>query len=239
MSDKTRIEWADASWNPVTGCTKVSQGCKNCYAEALVPLLQSWGNPSYVNGFQVTTHEHMLTVPGRWKRPRLIFVNSMSDLFHEQIPDEFIGRVFDVMEENPRHTFMVLTKRPEEALRLAPSLPWPRNVMMGVSVENRETTPRIDLLREIPAAVRFLSLEPLLEALPDLGLAGIHWIITGGESGPKARPFREEWALDLLQQARTAGIPYFFKQWGGTNKKQAGRSLQGRTYSEYPVLPAA
>ena len=238
MSDRTSIEWADASWNPVTGCTKVSQGCKNCYAERLAPLLKARGNPSYANGFQVTTHERILPLPTTWRRHRNIFVNSMSDLFHEQVPDDFIRRVFDVMVHCPQHTFMVLTKRPQEALRLASSLPWPPHLLMGVSVESADHTDRIDALRQLPACRRFLSMEPLLGAVPDLDLSGIHWLIAGGESGPGARPMREEWVTDLRDQCQAARIPFLFKQWGGTNKKKTGRLLQGRTWDQFPNSPS-
>ena len=237
MSDRTSIEWADASWNPVTGCTKVSQGCKNCYAEKLAPLLQARRNPSYLNGFQVTTHERMLPLPTTWRRHRNIFVNSMSDLFHEQVPDEFIARVFEVIMRCPQHTFMILTKRPQEALRLADELPWPPHLLMGVSIEESAERQRADQLRRIPAQQRFLSMEPLLGPIPELDLEGIDWLIAGGESGPKARPMAEEWLIDLRDQCQAAQVPFLFKQWGGTNKKKTGRLLEGRTWDQFPPPP--
>ena len=238
MSDSTKIEWTDASWNPVTGCTKVSQGCKNCYAEHLAPWLQAMHNPRYVNGFAVTLHHDLLNLPSHWRRPKRIFVNSMSDLMHELVPDEFIAEVFAEIMRNPRHTFQILTKRPERALALAAELPWPHNLLMGTSVENAEPEclERIDILRQIPAHLRFLSMEPLLSAVPDINLHGIHWLIAGGESGPKARPNHPNWFRDLQQQCQRANIPFFFKQWGGTNKKLAGRLLDGRTWNEEPTI---
>ena len=238
MSDRTSIEWADASWNPVTGCTKVSQGCKHCYAERLAPLLKARHNPSYENGFEVTVHERMLPLPTTWKKHKNIFVNSMSDLFHEQVPTEFITRVFDVICACPQHTFMILTKRPEEALLIADQLPWPPHLLMGVSVENADHTGRIDVLRQIPALNRFLSMEPLLGHVPDIDLTRIDWLIAGGESGPGAREMREEWATDLRDQCLRAAVPFHFKQWGGTNKKKTGRLLEGRTWDQFPPPPS-
>ena len=237
MSDRTSIEWADASWNPVTGCTKVSQGCKNCYAERLAPLLKARHNPSYENGFQVTVHERMLSLPTKWKKHKNVFVNSMSDLFHEQVPDDFIARVFDVILQSPQHTFMILTKRPEEALRLAPQLTWPPHLLMGVSVENANHTDRVDVLRQIPAHNRFLSMEPLIGPVDDLDLTLIDWLIAGGESGPGARPMKEIWATALRDQCQEARVPFHFKQWGGTNKKKTGRLLEGRTWDQFPPPP--
>jgi protein gp37 len=195
------------------------------------------GQPNYRNGFEVTLHEGMLERPLEWRRPQVIFVNSMSDLFHEGIPTQFIRRVFEVMCQANWHQFQVLTKRAERLARLAPELPWPGNVWMGVSVESARQLVRVDLLRRVPAAVRFLSLEPLLGPLPDLDLAGIGWVIVGGESGPGARPLEEEWVVDIREQCRVAGVPFFFKQWGGFPKKAAGRLLQGRTWDEMPLVP--
>jgi protein gp37 len=228
------IEWTESTWNPVTGCTKISEGCAHCYAERMAKRLQAMGQRNYARGFQLTTHEDALDLPLHWKRPQSIFVNSMSDLFHEQTPFAFIRRVFAVMEEASWHRFQVLTKRSIRLAKLASLLPWPGNVWMGVTVENGDFTFRIDDLREVPAAVRFLSLEPLLGPMPELNLAGIDWVIVGGESGPGARPMEPAWALDLLGQCRRARVPFFFKQWGGPNKKKAGRILAGNLYDEMP-----
>jgi len=236
MADKSAIEWTEATWNPTTGCTKISLGCKNCYAERLALRLQAMGNPKYANGFQLTLHEDALDIPLRWKKPRKIFVNSMSDLFHEDIPLDFIRRVFQTMQQADWHIFQILTKRAERLAELAPQLPWPPHIWIGVTVEEQRYTYRIDLLRTVPAAVRFLSLEPLLGPLPNLNLEGIHWVIVGGESGPGARPMRPEWATDIRDQCLAAGVPFFFKQWGGVHKKRAGRLLEGRTWDQMPVV---
>jgi protein gp37 len=230
----TGIEWTEATWNPLTGCTKVSPGCAHCYAERLSLRLKAMGQPNYANGFTLTLHEHMLEVPLLWKKPRAIFVNSMSDLFHEDVPDDFILRVFDVMVRAHWHRFQVLTKRPERLAELDPTLPWMPNIWMGVTVENRRFVHRIDLLRETGAHVKFLSLEPLLGPLVNLRLDGIDWAIVGGESGPKARPVEESWVRDIRDQCRATGVSFFFKQWGGTNKKRTGRLLDGRTWDEVP-----
>jgi len=243
MADKSAIEWTEATWNPTTGCTKISTGCKNCYAERLAHRLQAMGNPKYINGFQLTLHEDALDIPLHWKKPRKIFVNSMSDLFHEDIPLEFIQRVFQTMQKANWHIYQILTKRAERMAELAPQLPWPPNVWMGVTVEEQRYTHRIDLLRTVPAAVRFLSLEPLLGPLPNLNLEGIHWVIVGGESGPGARPLRPEWVTYIRDQCQAAQVPFFFKQWGGVHKKRAGRLLEGRTWNQMPsptttLLPA-
>lgn len=234
MSNSSKIEWTQSTWNPVTGCTKISSGCAHCYAERMAKRLQAMGQPNYVRGFEVATHEGALELPLRWKRPQRIFVNSMSDLFHEQVPFEFIGRVFAVMEEASWHRFQVLTKRSTRLAKLAPLLPWPDNLWMGVTVESADFTFRIDDLRTVPAAVRFLSLEPLLSEMPRLNLKGIDWVIVGGESGPGARAMESAWALDVLHQCRRYQIPFFFKQWGGANKKKAGRTLEGSLYDEMP-----
>lgn len=231
----TKIEWTDATWNPVTGCSKISAGCLNCYAERMARRLQAMGQSNYRNGFEVTCHEHMLEYPLRWKKPRTIFVNSMSDLFHEDIPDTFIVRVFDVMQKANWHRFQVLTKRAERLELLGRSLPWPDNVWMGVTVEKYDYLHRIDLLRKTTAAVKFLSMEPLLSSMPGLDLQRIDWIIVGGESGPGARPIAKEWVKDVRYQCDRHGIPFFFKQWGGINKKTAGRLLDGRTYDAMPA----
>jgi len=235
MSDKSAIEWTEATWNPTTGCTKISTGCKNCYAERLALRLQAMGNPKYVNGFQLTLHEDTLDIPLRWKKPRMIFVNSMSDLFHEDIPLEFIQRVFQVMQTAHWHTFQVLTKRAERLAELAPNLSWPSNVWVGVTVEEQRYVHRVDLLRQVPAMVHFLSLEPLLGPLPNLDLHDIQWVIVGGESGPRARPLRPEWVLNIRDQCQDAGVPFFFKQWGGVHKKRTGRLLEGRTWDQMPT----
>lgn len=222
------------TWNPVTGCTKVSPGCKHCYAERFAKRLQAMGMARYANGFELTLHDDALELPLRWRMPRVVFVNSMSDLFHEDVPVEFIQRVFEVMERCPQHVFQVLTKRSERLLKLRESLPWPANVWMGVSVESPDYTWRINDLRETPAAVRFLSLEPLLSPIADLQLERIHWVIVGGESGPGARPMRVEWVRELRDQCQAEGVDFFFKQWGGVNKKKTGRLLDGRTHDDMP-----
>jgi protein gp37 len=234
MATGSSIEWTEATWNPATGCTKVSPGCKRCYAERMAKRLRAMGQPNYRNGFRLTLHEHMLELPLEWRRPRVIFVNSMSDLFHRDVPLEFIQRVFDVMVRASWHTFQVLTKRSERLAELATELRWPSNVWMGVSVESEKYQHRIDDLRRTGAAVKFLSLEPLLGPLPRLSLDGIDWVIVGGESGPRARPMQAAWVVDIREQCVGAGVPFFFKQWGGRNKKRAGRVLDGRTWDEMP-----
>ncbi len=231
---KTSIEWTESTWNPVTGCTKISPGCKHCYAERMALRLQMMGHPNYVNGFKPTLHKHLLELPLSWKKPHMIFVNSMSDLFHERVPLMFILRVFDAMRRASWHTFQVLTKRSERLLQLDSEVDWPSNVWMGVSVESEKYTFRIDHLRQTQARVKFLSLEPLLRPLPVLDLRGIHWVIVGGESGPGARPMKKEWVTDIRDQCLASGVSFFFKQWGGVNKKRAGRLLEGRTWDELP-----
>ncbi len=235
MGMKSKIEWTESTWNPVTGCTKISPGCAHCYAERMARRLRAMGQPNYARGFEVTVHEESLDLPLRWKRPQTIFVNSMSDLFHDEVPFEFVRKVFGVMEEASWHRFQVLTKRSARLAELAPLLPWPDNVWMGVTVENADYAFRIDHLRTVAAAVRFLSLEPLLGPMPGLNLSGIDWVIVGGESGPGARAMEPAWAIDLLGQCRRSGVPFFFKQWGGVNKKKAGRTLDGRVYNEMPA----
>jgi len=222
------------TWNPVTGCTKVSQGCKHCYAERMAARLEAMGSDRYRNGFQVTLHPDLLDVPRRWRQARVVFVNSMSDLFHDDIPLAYIQRVFATMRDCPHHTFQVLTKRSERLAELAPQLPWPKNVWMGVSVEDARVLHRIQDLQGVPAAVRFLSLEPLIGPLDALPLERIHWAIVGGESGPKARPMRKEWVTSIFRQCRAARVPFFFKQWGGVRKDLTGRELNGRIYNEMP-----
>jgi len=234
MATRSGIEWTEFTWNPVTGCTKLSPGCAHCYAERMALRLRAAGQPNYAHGFKLTPHEHMLEVPLRWKKPQMIFVNSMSDLFHEDVPLEFIQKVFDVMRRASWHTFQVLTKRSKRLLELDSEIDWPPNVWMGVSVENQDYTFRIDHLRQTHAYIKFLSLEPLLGPLSDLDLRGMDWIIVGGESGPGARPIKEEWVIDIKDQCRVAHIPFFFKQWGGVRKKRTGRVLQGRTWDGIP-----
>lgn len=238
MAQGSSIEWTEATWNPVTGCTKISPGCKNCYAERMSFRLKAMGQPNYVNGFDLTLQERMLSVPQRWKQPRTIFVNSMSDLFHKDVPLSYIQRVFKVMNDTSRHSYQVLTKRAERLLELQEHLQWGQNIWMGVSVESKKYYPRIDALRETNAAVKFLSLEPLLGPLNKLDLDGIHWVIAGGESGPGARPMRKQWVRSIRDQCVEASVPFFFKQWGGTNKKKAGRILDSRTWDEMPGIPS-
>lgn len=237
MATKSSIEWTESTWNPLTGCTKVSPGCKHCYAERMAKRLHAMGQPNYANGFKLTLHPQALEIPLSWKKPQIIFVNSMSDLFHKDVPMEFIQQVFDVMRRADWHTFQVLTKRSERLLELDSQIEWPDNVWMGVSVENQDYKFRIDDLRRTHAKIKFLSLEPLLGPLPKLNLRSINWVIVGGESGPGARPLMEEWVIDIRDQCRAKHVPFFFKQWGGVNKKRAGRLLQGHTWDEMPKLP--
>jgi len=239
MAGPSRIEWTDSSWNPVTGCTKVSPGCRHCYAERMAGRLKAMGQAAYSNGFKLTLHPDTLAAPLRWRKPRTIFVNSMSDLFHERVPLAYIQEVFGVIERSHWHRFQVLTKRSARLREFASALPWPQNAWMGVSIETTEYRFRIDDLRSTPAAVKFLSLEPLLGPLPRLDLRGIDWVIVGGESGPKARPMVEQWVLDIREQCAEAGCAFFFKQWGGVNKKKAGRVLQGRTWDAMPAVGAS
>jgi protein gp37 len=236
MSDNSSIEWTEATWNPVTGCTKISPGCKFCYAERMAKRLQAMGKEQYRNAFRLTLQPASLEIPLKWKRPRVIFVNSMSDLFHKDVPDEFIVKCFKVMEQASQHTFQVLTKRPERTAVLSSQVPWPKNVWMGTSVENAEYCWRISELQKVPAAVRFLSVEPLLGSIPKLPLAGIHWVIVGGESGPSAREMKKEWVTEIRDQCLAKRVPFFFKQWGGKNKKAAGRLLEGRDWDEMPQI---
>ncbi len=227
------------TWNPVTGCSKVSEGCRHCYAERMAKRLKAMGNVRYVNAFRVTLHEDLVDLPRRMRQPRIIFVNSMSDLFHENVPPDFIRRVFDTMRACPQHTFQVLTKRSKRLRELAPELPWPRQVWIGVSVENERVLDRIDHLRAVPPEVRFLSCEPLIGPLDHLPLDGISWVIVGGESGPGARPMKKAWVESIRRQCRSADVPFFFKQWGGARKDLNGRELDGRIYDEMPPLVRA
>jgi protein gp37 len=234
MATNSHIEWTDATWNPVTGCSKVSPGCKHCYAERLAIRLQAMGQRNYRNGFDVTLQPQMLELPLRWKSPKRIFVNSMSDLFHEDVPLSYIKDVFSVMRRTPWHQYQMLTKRSERLLELSPRLEWEPQIWMGVSVENEDYLDRIDHLRRTGSCVKFLSLEPLLGPLRKLKLRGIDWVIVGGESGPGARPVDPVWVKDIRDQCVSAGVAFFFKQWGGVQKKRTGRELEGRTWDEMP-----
>jgi protein gp37 len=235
MAVSSRIEWTEATWNPVTGCTKVSPGCAHCYAERMALRLQGMGVRAYARGFEPAVHEELLTLPLSWRRPRHVFVNSMSDLFHQEVPDGFVLRAFGVMREAHWHQYQVLTKRAERLGRLGQQIAWPQNVWVGVSVENADYVWRIDRLRQTQAAIKFVSFEPLLGPIGDIDLDGLDWVIVGGESGPGARPMRKEWVLELKDQCDEAGVAFFFKQWGGVNKKKAGRMLDGRTWDEMPA----
>ena len=243
MAGGTGIEWTEITWNPVTGCDRVSPGCDNCYALAFAKRLQAMGSPRYQNdgdprssgpGFGLTCHDDLVDLPRSWRKSRLVFVNSMSDLFHPEVPDEFIARVFDTMKGCDQHTFQILTKRPQRLVAISDQLPWPSNVWMGVSVENAAYRFRIDHLRKVPAQVRFLSVEPLIDDVGILDLAGIHWVIVGGESGPQARPIEEAWVTSIRDQCVDAGIAFFFKQWGGRTPKAGGRELDGELWDEMP-----
>lgn len=231
---QSSIEWTQATWNPVTGCAKVSPGCKHCYAEALAARLRAMGQPKYRNGFQLTLHPDSLEAPLSWKKPQIIFVNSMSDLFHEKIPQSYVHQVFQIMRRAYWHQFQVLTKRAEHLEELSDSIVWPRNVWMGVSVESQDYLHRADHLRRTDARIKFLSLEPLLGPLPSLDLHGIDWVIVGGESGPGARLIKKEWVTEVRNQCARAGVAFFFKQWGGVNKKRTGRLLDGQTWDALP-----
>lgn len=235
MAQLSRIEWTERTWNPVTGCTKVSPGCKHCYAERMAHRLQAMGQARYQNGFRVTLQSDLIELPLRWRDPSVIFVNSMSDLFSDGVPDDFVAAVFDTMNRAPQHTFQVLTKRAERLAETAPRLRWTQNIWMGVSVETENYTFRIHDLRRVPASVRFLSVEPLLGPIPRLPLTGIDWVIVGGESGPGARPMDPAWVRTIRDRCVNQSVPFFFKQWGGTNKKRTGRELDGRTWDEMPV----
>ncbi|RJP53671.1 MAG: phage Gp37/Gp68 family protein [Anaerolineaceae bacterium] len=231
---QSRIEWTESTWNPLTGCTKISPGCKHCYAERMAKRLHAMGQPNYANGFKLTMHPQALEKPLEWKTPQVIFVNSMSDLFHKDVPLDFIQQVFDVMKRAHWHQFQVLTKRSERLMELSPQLEWTDNIWMGVSVENADYTFRIDHLRKTGAKIKFLSVEPLLGPIPKMNLKGINWVIVGGESGPGARPLEREWVVDIKNQCVKAKVPFFFKQWGGVQKKKAGRLLDGRTWDQMP-----
>lgn len=235
MATKSSIEWTETTWNPLTGCTKISPGCKNCYADRMAHRLFAMGVERYRNKFQLTLHEGSLREPYSWKKPRMVFVNSMSDLFHKDVPTIFIQRVFKVMQDNPQHQFQVLTKRAERLEKVASDLEWPRNVWMGVSVESQEYTWRIKYLRAVPAHIRFLSIEPMLGPISKLPLKGIHWVIVGGESGPKARPIEKDWVRTVRDLCKKSKVPFFFKQWGGVRKHETGRTLDRKTWNEFPA----
>jgi protein gp37 len=234
MSRRSAIEWTEMTWNPVSGCTKVSPGCTNCYAERMAKRLKAMGAARYRDGFALRTHDTALEEPLRWKSPRKVFVNSMSDLFHKDVSLDFIQRAFDVMAQCPQHQFQILTKRAARLRELAPTLNWTPNIWMGVSVEDQKRARRAVELRAVPAHIRFLSVEPLLGPIEKLPLDGIHWVIVGGESGPGARPIESQWVDGILRQCRTHGVAFFFKQWGGVQKHRTGRMLRGRTYDEMP-----
>lgn len=234
MAQQSDIEWTESTWNPLTGCDKVSAGCKHCYAERMAFRLQAMGMPQYAKGFKLAMHEEALQIPLTWKKPQVVFVNSMSDLFHKKVTVSFVRKVFATMRQASWHLFQILTKRTERLAELSLQIDWPENVWMGVSVETALYTDRIDSLRKTKAKVKFLSLEPLLGPIPKLNLKGIDWVIVGGESGPGARPMNESWVLDIKAQCKKARVPFFFKQWGGVHKKKAGRLLQGRTWDEMP-----
>lgn len=239
MAANSSIEWTESTWNPITGCSKVSPGCKNCYAERMACRLKAMGQPNYVNGFKLSLHEHVLEYPLKWKKPQIIFVNSMSDLFHEDVPIAFIQKTFAVMREASWHTFQVLTKRSTRLRELSSEIEWPNNVWMGTSVESQDYSWRVNDLRQTNACIKFLSLEPLLGPIPALELHGIDWVIVGGESGPRARPIEEKWVIEIRDQCKKAKVSFFFKQWGGFQKKKNGRQLQGRTYDEMPEIMSA
>jgi len=248
MADRSGIEWTEATWNPTTGCDRTSPGCDHCYALTLAKRLKAMGMPKYQSdgdprtsgpGFRLSIHPDALDLPKRWAAPRTVFVNSMSDLFHDDVPVKFIARVFDVMTSTPQHTYQVLTKRTKRLARVAPALDWPSNLWMGVSIESDRYVFRTDHLREVPAAVRFLSIEPMLGPVPKLDLADIHWVIAGGESGPGARPIQHEWVAELRDRCRIENVAFFFKQWGGRTPKAGGRELDGRTWDELPRASVA
>lgn len=232
--DKSRIEWTDSTWNPITGCTQISSGCQNCYALRMTRRLQAMGIPAYKDGFSVRCHQEALSLPSKWKKPRTVFVNSMSDIFHKDVPTAFIQDIFDVMNSVNRHIYQILTKRAERLPEIDSLVRWSDNIWMGVTVENQECTRRIEFLRQTKAAVKFLSMEPLLEPVHDLDLSGIDWVIVGGESGPGARPMQAEWVREIKYACELANVPFFFKQWGGIQKKKNGRLLDNQIYNEMP-----
>lgn len=239
MAINSSIEWTESTWNPVTGCTKISDGCKHCYAERMAKRLKAMGQPNYKNGFNVSIHPQSIELPLTWKTPQSIFVNSMSDLFHKDIPDDFIKEVFSVMNKASWHKFQILTKRSERLVELNKKLNWTDNIWLGVSVETDEYAYRVDLLRGTEAKVKFISFEPLLGSIINCDYKDIDWVIVGGESGPGARPIEEKWVIDIKDNCIRNNVPFFFKQWGGFNKKKAGRLLEGRTWDSMPNLEYA
>jgi protein gp37 len=236
MANNSHIEWTEATWNPITGCTKISPGCKNCYANRMAMRLKAIGQPNYRNGFELTVHEQMLSMPSKWSKSRTIFVNSMSDLFHQDVPLTYIQQVFSSMHQASWHQYQILTKRSDRLLLLNSDIDWAPHIWMGVSVENKDYTFRIDHLRRTDAHLKFLSLEPLLGPLPELDLRGIDWVIVGGESGPRARPIEADWVRAIRDQCLNQNVPFFFKQWGGVFKKRNGRLLDGRTWDQMPMV---
>ena len=239
MSTKSSIEWTESTWNPITGCSKISSGCKNCYAERMAKRLQAMNQPNYRNGFELTTHSHAMEMPLKWKKPQIVFVNSMSDIFHRLVPKRFILDLFAVMNRADWHRYQILTKRSERMLKLDSEIPWSKHIWMGVTVENADYKFRIDDLRKTKANIIFISFEPLLGPIGKLNLKGIDWVIVGGESGPGARPMLEEWVLEIKEQCENLNLPFFFKQWGGVRKKKNGRTLQDKTWNEMPVAALA
>lgn len=236
---QTSIEWTEMTWNPITGCTKISSGCKFCYAEIMTKRLKGMGHVKYSNGFDLTLHENALEIPYTWKKSKVVFVNSMSDLFHKEVPLSFIRKVFKVMNENPQHVFQVLTKRADVLLKHNEHLNWTSNIWMGVTIENDTVLERMDLLKKTSAHLKFLSCEPLIGTLGMLDLNGIDWVIVGGESGRKPRPMEEKWVVEIQKQCADKNVPFFFKQWGGMNKKEAGSELKGKLYKDLPKVRAA
>ncbi len=234
MSAVSKIEWTESSWNPITGCSKISDGCKNCYAYRLANRLKAMNNPRYINGFNVTVHEDLIELPLKWKKPRMIFVNSMSDIFHEKLSDNIILKLFNTMNKANWHIFQILTKRESRLFQMKDIIKWSDNIWMGVSVENKLTLNRIEVIKKIDATVKFVSFEPLLDSIGSVNLSGIHWVIVGGESGPFARPMRFDWVNEIKEQTEIYNCAFFFKQWGGVNKKKTGRLLKGQLYNEFP-----
>ncbi|MDO8715841.1 MAG: phage Gp37/Gp68 family protein [Dehalococcoidales bacterium] len=236
MAISSSIEWTESTWNPLTGCSKISPGCMNCYAERLSFRLKAMGNTNYMNGFDLALHEDAIELPLKWKKPQMVFVNSMSDLFHEDVPNTFILRIFDVMRRADWHCFQILTKRSERLIEMNNLLHWAPNIWMGVSVENDNYSYRIDHLRDTEAYLKFISFEPLIGPISNINFDSIDWAIVGGESGPKARVIAPSWVTSIRDQCQTANVPFFFKQWGGFNKKKAGRVIDGRIWAEMPEL---
>lgn len=234
MAEKSKIEWTESTWNPVTGCTKISEGCLNCYAERMAYRLQSMGQDKYKNGFKVTEHPENLEEPLKWRKPQIIFVCSMSDLFHKKVSDDYIKQVFRTMNRAHWHTFQVLTKRSKRLVHLAHELEWARNIWMGVTVESQKYKRRISDLAKTPAHIKYLSIEPMISEIKPISLKGIDWVIVGGESGPGSRPMEENWVISIRDKCVKSNVPFFFKQWGGVNKKQTGRLLKGKTWDQYP-----